>query len=196
MNIAVFASHNGSDLQAIIDGCKGFMNTSVLAVISNNRDAFALERARKHNINSYHISEKILPDPNDINNEIMRILEINKIDVIFLAGYLKKLGQPIIQKYKGRIFNIHPALLPKFGGKGMYGINVHKAVIEAGEIYSGITVHRVDEEYDNGEIVAQTKVDVLNNDTADSLADRILEKEHTFLVEILSDIINGKIKLE
>ena len=101
----------------------------------------------------------------------------------------------VLQKYNNRIFNIHPALLPKFGGKGMYGMNVHKAVIEAGENETGVTIHRVSSEYDSGEIVAQTKVDVRDGDTAESLAARVLECEHEFLVEVISDIADGKIAL-
>lgn len=101
----------------------------------------------------------------------------------------------ILEKYNNRIFNIHPALLPKFGGKGMYGMNVHTAVIEAKETETGVTIHRVSAEYDSGEIVAQTKVSVLEGDTPEILAVRVLEKEHEFLVEVISDIVDGKINL-
>ena len=136
MNIAVFASHGGSDLQAIIDGCKNF-----------------------------------------------------------LAGYMRMLHVSVLEKYHNRIFNIHPALLPKFGGKGMYGMNVHTAVIEAKETETGVTIHRVNAEYDSGEIVAQATVLVLEGDTPEVLAARVLEREHTFLVEVIADIVNGKIVL-
>ena len=108
---------------------------------------------------------------------------------------MKLLPISVLEKYDNRIFNIHPALLPKFGGKGMYGIKVHNAVISAGETETGVTIHRVNAEYDSGEIVAQTKVPVLENDTAEILADRVLQREHEFLVEVISDIVNGKIKL-
>lgn len=101
----------------------------------------------------------------------------------------------ILEKYHNRIFNIHPALLPKFGGKGMYGINVHMAVLEAKETETGITIHRVSAEYDSGEIVAQTKVPVLEKDTPEILAARVLEREHEFLVEVISNIVNGEIIL-
>lgn len=108
---------------------------------------------------------------------------------------MKMLHISVLEKYNNRIFNIHPALLPKFGGRGMYGMNVHKAVIEAKESETGVTIHRVNAEYDSGEIVAQTKVPVLENDTPEILAARVLDREHEFLVEVIVDIADGKIKL-
>ena len=115
--------------------------------------------------------------------------------MIFLAGYMRMLHISILEKYYNRIFNIHPALLPKFGGKGMYGINVHTAVIEAKEKETGVTIHRVTSEYDSGEIVAQTTVPVFDDDSPEQLGARVLEKEHDFLVEVIADIVNGKIVL-
>ena len=195
MNIAVFASHNGSDLQALIDGCKsGKIKGQVCAVISNNQDAYALERARNENISNYCINVKSYPEANGVTCKILEVLDRHKIDIIFLAGYLKKISPEIINKYENKIFNIHPALLPKYGGKGMFGMNVHTAVIEAKEKISGITIHRVNKKYDEGDIIAKTQVEVLDTDTAESLAERILSREHTFLVEIMSDIAAGKIK--
>ena len=117
------------------------------------------------------------------------------MDMIFLAGYMRMLHTSIIDKFQNRIFNIHPALLPEYGGKGMYGMNVHSAVIAAHESETGVTIHRVNSEYDSGEIVAQTKVPVKADDTAETLAARVLEREHTFLIEVISDIISGKIAL-
>ncbi len=187
--IAVFASHNGSDLQAVIDGCKaGKINASVCCVLSNNADAFALQRAKDAGIDTYCINASLYPDPDELDRVTLDILQKHETNLILLAGYLKKIGLPVLRAYENRIFNIHPALLPKFGGKGMYGINVHKAVIEAGETFSGVTIHRVNAEYDSGDIVAQAKVPVLPGDTPEKLAARILEREHTFLVEILSKI--------
>jgi len=119
----------------------------------------------------------------------LQTLQNAETDIIFLAGYMKKIAPSILQKYKGCIFNIHPSFLPKYGGVGMYGINVHKAVIEAGETETGITIHRVDPEYDTGEIVAQCTVPVLASDTAETLAARVLEREHSFLAETLSMIV-------
>ncbi|MBE6539505.1 MAG: phosphoribosylglycinamide formyltransferase [Ruminococcaceae bacterium] len=196
MNIAVFASHGGSDLQAIIDGCKSNkINAEVVAVISNNGDSMALRRALNEGVPAYYLSAKKFGSEETLAKEILAVLTTHKVDMIFLAGYMRMLHITVLEKYNNRIFNIHPALLPKFGGKGMYGINVHTAVIEAKEKETGVTIHRVNAEYDNGEIVAQTKVPVLENDTPEILAARVLEREHSFLVEVLSDISDGKISL-
>lgn len=196
MNIAVFASHSGSDLQAIIDGCKNDkINATVAVVISNNGDSMALQRANNEKIPNFHMSAKKYGNEEILATEIMTVLDKYSIDMIFLAGYMRMLHVSILEKYNNRIFNIHPALLPKFGGKGMYGINVHTAVIEAKEKETGVTLHRVNAEYDSGEIVAQTKVAVAEGDTPETLAARVLEREHEFLVEVISDIVNGKIIL-
>lgn len=190
-NITVFASHGGSDMQAIIDGCKaGHINGQVVAVISNNADSYALVRAEKEGIDRYHVAQSKYPDETSMVNAIMEILESHNTDMVFLAGYLKKIDPSIIRKYKNNIYNIHPALLPKYGGKGMHGINVHTAVIENGEKETGITIHHVTEEYDSGAIIAQAKVPVLEGDTPEVLAARVLEREHTFLVEVLGEITN------
>ena len=196
MNIAVFASHGGSDLQAIIDGCKqDKLNATVAVVISNNGDSMALERAKRENIPAYHMSAKKYGSEDLLAEELLGVLEEYQIDMIFLAGYMRMLHVDILTKYHNRVFNIHPALLPKFGGKGMYGMNVHTAVIEAKETETGVTIHRVNAEYDSGEIVAQTKVSVMQDDTPEILAARVLEREHTFLVEVISKIIDGEITL-
>ena len=196
MNIAVFASHGGSDMQAIVDGCKNNkINAKVAVVISNNRESLALQRATNEGIPAYHLSGKKFGSEDVLAQEIMEVLSRYDIDMIFLAGYMRMLHISILEKYHNRIFNIHPALLPKFGGKGMYGINVHTAVIEAQEKETGVTIHRVNAEYDSGEIVAQTTVPVLEGDTPEILAARVLEREHEFLVEVIADIANGKIVL-
>lgn len=196
MNIAVFASHGGSDLQAIIDGCKNDkLNANVAVVISNNGDSMALERARNEGVPAYHMSAKKYGSEDILADEILKVLSEYNIDMIFLAGYMRILHISVLTKYNNRVFNIHPALLPKFGGKGMYGMNVHTAVIEAKETETGVTIHRVNAEYDSGAIVAQTKVPVLQNDSPESLAARVLEREHTFLVEVISQIISGEIVL-
>lgn len=196
MNIAVFASHGGSDLQAIIDGCKNNqINANVAVVISNNGSSMALERANNEKISAFHLSAKKSGSEEILAEEILKVLEEYKIDMIFLAGYMRMLHVSILEKYENRIFNIHPALLPKFGGKGMYGMNVHTAVIAAKETETGVTIHRVSAEYDSGEIVAQTKVPVLTDDTPEALAARVLEREHEFLVEVISDIVDRKIYL-
>jgi len=152
-NIAVFASGGGSDLQAIIDGCNsGKINAIVRVVISNNSKSMALQRAKNNGIPAFHFSQKTIEDPVQLEQAILNTLLSHEIDIVFLAGYMKKIGVSVLHTYKNRIYNIHPALLPKYGGRGMFGINVHTAVIEAGETETGITIHRVDPEYDTGEI--------------------------------------------
>lgn len=196
MNIAVFASHGGSDLQAIIDGCKNEqINSTVVVVISNNKDSVALQRAKNENIPNFHMSAKKYGSEEILATEILNVLNQYNVDMIFLAGYMRLLHIDILEKYENRIFNIHPALLPKFGGKGMFGMNVHNAVINAKEKETGVTIHRVNAEYDSGEIVAQTKVAVMENDTPEILAERVLLREHEFLVEVISSIAEGKIQL-
>ena len=196
MNIAVFASHGGSDLQAIIDGCKNNkISANVAVVISNNEGSTALQRAENEGIPAFHLSAKKFGSEEILAEEILRVLSEYGVDMIFLAGYMRMLHISVLEKYNNRIFNIHPALLPKFGGKGMYGMNVHTAVIAAKETETGVTIHRVSAEYDSGEIVAQTTVPVQENDTPELLAARVLEKEHEFLVEVIADIANGKISL-
>ena len=185
--IAVFASHGGSNLQAIIDGCKaGKINAEVVVVISNNPDAYALERAKNAGIPGYCLNKK--NSGNNLGEEMLKLLALHDADMVFLTGYLKKLAGKILQEYKGRIYNIHPSLLPKHGGKGMFGINVHKAVLEAGEKESGATIHKVAEEYDTGEIISQKKVPVLEFDTPETLAKRVLAAEHKLVLETLSKL--------
>ena len=141
------------------------------------------------------MSVKTEGSENALAEKILTLFEQYNVDMIFLAGYMKLLHKSILEKYNNRIFNIHPALLPKFGGKGMYGMNVHTAVIGAKEKETGVTIHRVSAEYDSGEIVAQTTVPVMESDTPETLAVRVLEREHEFLVEVISDIADGKIKI-
>ena len=192
MNISVFASHGGSGLQAIIDACKSNrLQATVCAVFSNNSTSFALQRAKASGIPAYHFSQQTISNPQALEAAILNKLTEHKTEIIFLAGYLKKLGDNIIKAYEGRIYNIHPSLLPKYGGRGMYGINVHTAVLAAGETETGITIHRVTSEYDAGEIIAQRRVPVLPGDTPDVLAARVLKEEHVFIVDMLAELIGN-----
>ncbi len=196
MNIAVFASHGGSDMQAIIDGCKSNrIGAQAAVVISNNGDSMALQRAKNEGIPAYHLSAKTCGNEDALAEKLLAVLSEYHVDMIFLAGYMRMLHVSVLNAYDNRIFNIHPALLPKYGGRGMYGMNVHRAVIEAGERETGVTIHRVSAEYDSGAIVAQTTVPVQPDDTAETLASRVLEREHEFLVEVIAAIADGKIPL-
>ena len=150
-------------------------------MISNNSKAFGLERARKTGIQAFHISKIKYPDNEKLTSAILEVLQKFDIDLIVLAGYMKLLPPEVVRKYHGRIINIHPALLPKYGGKEMYGINVHKAVLQAGDSVSGASVHIVDEEYDRGPILIQRQAPVRPDDTPESLAARVLETEHKIL---------------
>ena len=187
LSIAVFISGGGSNLQAIIDARKsGLIRGEIRVVISNNSRAYGLERARLEKIPDYHISLKKYPDPADFLENLKTVLSRHKINLIVLAGYMKMLPREIIAAYKDRIINIHPALLPKFGGQGMYGLNVHQAVIDAGEKYSGATVHFVDNAYDHGAILIQRRIEVRTDDTPDSLAARVLDVEHQILPQAVA----------
>lgn len=181
LNLVVFASGNGSTLQAIIDAINNNeLSATINLVVSNNKDAFALERAKKNNIDTYIISNK---DFQSQDEELYKVLSNYKIDLIVLAGYLKMIGPKLLNKYT--IINTHPSLLPKYGGKGMYGMKVHKAVVEAGEKISGVTLHYVNSEYDKGSIIAQTKVDVLPTDTAEDVSAKVQAVEKIQLVNEL-----------
>ena len=196
MNIGFLASHGGSNMQAIIDACKaGRLSAVPVVVISNNGESRALERARNEGIPSYYLSGKTHPDPDSLDQAILDALILHRVDVVALAGYMKKLGPKTLAHFRGRILNIHPALLPKHGGKGMYGIRVHEAVIAAGETESGVTVHLVTEEYDRGPILAQVRVPVMSGDTPETLAERVLVQEHILYPATLQRIATGEIVL-
>lgn len=196
MNIGFLASHGGSNMQAIIDACKaGRLSAVPVVVISNNGESRALERARNEGIPNYYLSGKTHPDPDSLDQAILDVLILHKVDVVALAGYMKKLGPKTLARFRGRILNIHPALLPKHGGKGMYGIRVHESVIAAGETESGVTVHLVTEEYDRGPILAQVRVPVMPGDTPETLAERVLVQEHILYPATLQRIATGEIIL-
>lgn len=196
MKIGFLASHGGSNMQAIIDACKsGTLTATAAVVISNNGDSAALARAITENIPNYHMSGKTHPGTGELDDAILDTFLSHSIDIIVLAGYMKKLGPKTLSHFQGRILNIHPALLPKFGGEGMYGMNVHKAVIAAGEKESGVTIHLVDEQYDTGAIIAQTRVPVKPDDTPETLAARVLEQEHILYPATLQRIVIGELRL-
>jgi phosphoribosylglycinamide formyltransferase 1 len=196
LRIGFFASHRGSNMQAVLDACNsGRLDAKACVVISNNSDSEALERATREGIPVYHFSRQTHPDPIQLDQAILSALRRHEVDLVVLAGYMKKLGEMTLSAYQGRVINIHPALLPKYGGEGMYAARVHEAVIQAGDPESGVTIHLVDREYDHGVILAQCRLPVLKNDTAVTLAERVLEREHTFLVETIRKIIDGEIIL-
>jgi len=155
-----------------------------------------LDRAMAARVPAFHLSSHIHPDPARLDEAILAVLEKHRVNLIVLAGYMKKLGPKTLARYRGRVLNMHPALLPKYGGKGMYGYHVHAAVLAAGENESGATVHIADAEYDEGRLLAQRKVPVKPGDTSESLAARVLMVEHQLYAETLQRIARGEIKLE
>ncbi len=184
-------------MQAIIDATKqGVLAAEVVVVIGNNAGSMAASRAAAEGIPFHHLSGRTHPAPEDLDAEIGRVLAGAGVDLVVLAGYMKKVGPLTIERFPGRIVNIHPALLPKFGGVGMYGIHVHEAVLTAGDELTGVTVHLVDQEYDRGPIVAQCEVKVMEGDDAHTLAARVLEREHAFYVETLCLIASGDLDLD
>lgn len=192
----MFASGTGSNFKAIVDASNDkYLSSRVSLLISNNSDCGAAEIARKNNIDFVHISRKVYPNlsETEYSQLFIKALEDHDIDLIVLAGYMKLIVPEVLKKYKGRIINIHPALLPAFGGKGMYGLNVHKAVIESGEKKTGITIHYVDENYDDGEIIFQECIDVDENGDAESLQKKVLKLEHKYYPEIIKRIEEGNL---
>ena len=195
--IAVFISGGGTNLQSLIDASKsGELSAEIALVVSSRRDAFGLERAARENIESFVFKIKKYASLEKAGEELLARLREREIKFIALAGYLSLLPPNLVQAYRNRIVNIHNALLPKFGGKGMFGHHVHEAVLAAGEKESGPTVHLVDEIYDNGKILDQVKVPVLPDDTPDSLAARVLEQEHMLYPKALQKLIKGEYTLE
>lgn len=180
-------------MQTVVKACRqGVLPAYPKLVISNNLESGALNFARKEGVPWRHLSSATHPDPVALDQAILDELTGAKIDLVLLLGYMKLLGTKTLRHYQGRIFNIHPSLLPKFGGKGMYGMRVHEAVIKAKEKLTGITVHHVNSEYDRGEIVSQCIMPVLAEDTPATLAARVLEREYTFLLETLQKIIENE----
>ena len=182
-NISVLVSGGGTNLQAVIDNVEnGFIeNAKIVQVIASKEDAYALTRAKNHNIKGVYIGKKNYPVMSERTDAIIRALDEEKTDLVILAGYMSVLEPKLIEAYRNKIINIHPSLIPKYCGKGFYGHFVHEAVIAGGETESGATVHFVDEGVDTGKILIQEKVPVLPDDTPDTLSARVLEVEHRIL---------------
>ncbi|MBP7496732.1 MAG: phosphoribosylglycinamide formyltransferase [Bacteroidales bacterium] len=188
INLAIFASGRGSNAENIIKYFKDSTLINVSLIITNKDKAFVIEIAKENNI-PYIIYNKTFFYDSINNNEIIGSLKEYKIDFIILAGFLLKIPESILKLYNKKIINIHPALLPKYGGKNMYGDNVHNAVINSKEKYSGITIHFVNDNYDEGEIIFQVKCDVLPEDNAESLAKRIHNLEYRYYPEIIEKVV-------
>ena len=194
--LGILVSGRGSNMVAIMDACEqGRLAANIEVVISNNAEAPALVIARARGISTACLGSRIPPDPEMLDSVMLKTLSSSNVDLVLLAGYMKKIGPRTLAAYKGRIINIHPSLLPRFGGKGMYGMNVHEAVIANGEKETGVTIHLVDAEYDKGAILAQEAIAVKPDDTAESIAARVLQIEHVLYTETIQKIIDGSIIL-
>jgi phosphoribosylglycinamide formyltransferase-1 len=192
--IAVLVSGGGSNLQSIIDSIEqGYLNCCVEYVISDKKGIYALERAEKHNIKTIVLDKK--EQGSNLSDEILKIID-GKVDLIVLAGYLSILKGELLNKFKNKIINIHPSLIPSFCGAGMYGIKVHQKAIEYGVKIAGCTVHFVDEGTDTGSIILQKSVEVKDSDTAEELQQRVLVQEHIALPEAVKLISENRIMIE
>jgi len=192
-NIAIIASGNGTNAQSIINACgSGILATfaRVVVIVSNNSRAGVVKRAIAHEIPFYHVSEKKYGI--NMDRILVSILQEEEVDLVLLAGYMKKINKRVIRQFPDSILNIHPALLPKHGGKGMYGLKVHESVIAAKDTLTGVTVHLVNEEYDAGDIVEQIQVPVHENETAEELQKRVLIYEHVVYPDAVLKLIKER----
>ena len=196
LNLGFLASHNGSSMRAIVKAIgEARLDASARVVISNNPTSPALAFAKEHGMPALHLSATKCGGEMECDRGIVDALETHGADIVVLSGYMRKLGPETLHRFRGRILNIHPGPLPRFGGQGMYGRHVHEAVIAAGEKTSGITIHLVDEQYDQGPIVAKCEVRVDDGDTAETLAARVQALEPEFFVTTLQQIASGAIEL-
>lgn len=195
--LGFFVSHRGSNMRAIVAACDdGTVLADPALLISNNRSSAALAWAAERGMPHIHLSPKSAGSEDALDQAHVDALKEARVDLVVLAGYMRMIGPKVLSAYANRILNIHPALLPKYGGQGMYGQRVHEAVLAAGENESGATVHLVDGGYDTGPIVAQSKVPVQEEDSPDTLAARVLKVEHTLFPETLGRIVSGEIDLD
>jgi len=192
LRIGVLASHEGTTLQSIIDACAdGRINGHVVVVISNNSGSGAVRRAAAASIETFHLSSVTHSSGDSLDAAICDALQRARADVVFLAGYMKRLGPRTLATFPARILNTHPALLPKFGGHGMFGNRVFEAVLAAGESESGVSVHLVDAEYDTGAVVRQERIPVFPGDSVESLKARVQACERELVVNTLAAMASG-----
>ncbi len=194
--LAVFISGHGTGLQSLIEAASNCaLDARIVLVVSSNSKAYGLQRAISAGIDTFVFREYDYPSPDLSAATLLEQLSARQIEYVALAGYLKFLPSAVVRSFSKRITNIHPALLPKYGGKGMYGRHVHEAVLAAGEKETGATVHLVDEVYDHGAILEQIHVPILPGDTVDSLAERVLREEHILYPRALQKLIKGEYQL-
>lgn len=196
IRIGVLVSGNGSNLQAVLDACEaGAIPGRVVVVVSNEPQAYALERARRAGVPAVVVRHRAYPDRRAFEAQLAMELEAHGVQLVCLAGFLRILSPWFVGRFSGRIMNIHPALLPAFGGAGMYGRRVHQAVIRSGAKFSGCTVHCVDETPDGGPIILQAVVEVRDDDTPDTLAARVADQEHRLYPEAIRLFAEGRLRI-
>ena len=196
MRLAVFASGGGTNFQAILDAInRGTLPAKPVCCVSNTPDAGALDRAERADVPTAVVPPSDYDDPSAFGNALLDVLAEHDVSFVALAGYMIKVPTNVVDAYRGRMTNVHPALLPAFGGQGMYGMHVHEAVLDYGAHWSGVTVHLVDEEYDHGPIVLQEPVPVYPDDTPQVLADRVKTVEHRLYPEALRLFAQGRVHL-
>lgn len=195
--IAVFASGRGSNFAAILEQIKlGSIQGEIMCVLSDAVHPPVFDIAKEHQIPTHWVNRRQFSDAADYARFLIDLLESYGVELVILAGYLKLIPAPVVNRFRNAIVNIHPALLPNFGGKGYYGLKVHEAVINSGVKITGVTVHFVDEHYDNGQVIVQEKVAVLADDTPETLARRVLAVEHRLYPEVVRAICNDKIYVQ
>ena len=188
--IGILASYNGTGFLALYEACKNLeLNATIQLVISNNSDANVLKSASIRDIENHCINSKLYPN-DDIDLKISNIFIEKKCDYIFLSGYMKKINQPLLKLYNNRIINSHPSLLPKFGGVGMYGRFVHQAVFEAKEQKTGVTIHFINENYDEGEYILQKEIDIRGLKTVEQIESSVKQIETSAILEAFKNILN------
>ena len=190
MNLAVFVSGRGSNLKAVLENEDLKNIITVVAVISDKQNCAAFDIAKENNITTFYIGNK---EGNISFEKLTDWLKNNSVELVVLAGYLKLIPSSFVNEFRNKIINIHPALLPSFGGKGMYGMNVHKAVFQSSAKVSGPTVHFVDEYFDAGAIIAQRCVDISSVNSPEEIAEKVLKEEHKILPYVIKKIIEGKV---
>ncbi len=197
LNLGVLVSGRGTNLQAVIDSIqKGSLEAEVCVVISSKQDAYALKRAEKYGIPHYCVLRRDYKRQKDFEREMVSLLKKHDVELVVLAGFMTILSPYFVNEFKNKIINVHPSLIPAFCGKGFYGERVHKAVLDYGVKITGATVHFVDEETDTGSIILQQAVQVLDDDTVESLGARVLKLEHELLPKAINLFARGKLKIE
>jgi phosphoribosylglycinamide formyltransferase-1 len=197
LRLGVLVSGRGSNLQAILDHAhRGQLDARVAVVLSDVPDAYALERARRAGAPAIAVPRKDYASKDEFNRAILEHLRAHDVDLVVLAGYLRILGDELVDAYQGRLMNIHPSLIPSFCGKGMHGLKVHQAALDSGVKVSGVTVHFVEKDVDTGPIILQRAVPVEDDDTAETLAERVLHQEHQIYAEAIQLFAEGRLKVE